>query len=393
MYNVFRLSQNAPVQSDSLATRLQVLAPPVRVVAQELAGQIESGLLKTGSRLPTIRQLAERYGLSTRGISQAVEHLELLGLIERVHGSGCYVRTRGAAEGRPSAGSDSVYLFSMMDGPVMVEQLLRPLVRSLQASGLYTVLVDTAADHDAVPSAEELRTIWAQRPPRGVLVKDGRPSILQLIERAAPPGTRLVAAFQGRSRANRKWHKVESDEYAAYRMAAEWLLGHERKRIGLIMPAQRMTPSALFDQSEWQAPVDAVQDALAEGGATSAPTVHSNPASEADPHCLGLGQKNIEQLANWMTGPDAPDGVVAATWRIECLQIAAATAGLRLGEDILLIGVGDDRPALQGRYPCVSMNHQRIADKAAELIVSRNEELDQMVQHFTIPSELVEVPQ
>ncbi|MFJ5805081.1 GntR family transcriptional regulator [Streptomyces sp. NPDC093093] len=61
-------------------------------IADDLRNQISTGRLKAGERLPSEAQLAARYRVSTPTLRNALALLQGEGLIEKIHGSGNYVR-------------------------------------------------------------------------------------------------------------------------------------------------------------------------------------------------------------------------------------------------------------------------------------------------------------
>jgi GntR family transcriptional repressor for pyruvate dehydrogenase complex len=63
-------------------------------VAQQIAGDIRSGLYPVGSRLPSGKDLAIRFGVSQSVIREVTERLRSQGLIDSRQGSGCTVRAR-----------------------------------------------------------------------------------------------------------------------------------------------------------------------------------------------------------------------------------------------------------------------------------------------------------
>ncbi|GAB5453207.1 MAG: FadR/GntR family transcriptional regulator [Halioglobus sp.] len=73
-------------------------------VAQQLRELIEGGVFAVGERLPSERDLAQRFEVSRPTIREAMIALELAGLVEVRSGSGVYVRD--AADG-PTALSDT----------------------------------------------------------------------------------------------------------------------------------------------------------------------------------------------------------------------------------------------------------------------------------------------
>jgi GntR family transcriptional repressor for pyruvate dehydrogenase complex len=64
-------------------------------VVDDLRDQLLSGALAHGERLPTERELADRYGVSGATIREALSALAAMGLIRARHGSGSYVIVSG----------------------------------------------------------------------------------------------------------------------------------------------------------------------------------------------------------------------------------------------------------------------------------------------------------
>ncbi|MBX6353089.1 MAG: FadR family transcriptional regulator [Thermoflavifilum sp.] len=62
-------------------------------VAEALRGLIEDGVFRSGDRLPPLRELAERFGVSRATVREALSILRGQGLVEFRHGDGTYVRT------------------------------------------------------------------------------------------------------------------------------------------------------------------------------------------------------------------------------------------------------------------------------------------------------------
>ncbi|HEY5341076.1 MAG TPA: GntR family transcriptional regulator [Candidatus Aquilonibacter sp.] len=60
-------------------------------IAEDLRGQIASGEIPHGARLPAERDLAERYGVSGPTVREALQGLNAMGLLDVRHGSGTYV--------------------------------------------------------------------------------------------------------------------------------------------------------------------------------------------------------------------------------------------------------------------------------------------------------------
>lgn len=67
-------------------------------ISETLIREIASGLRPNGSRLPPERQMALDYGVAVGTLRKALSHLEEKGLLERVQGSGNYIRRHSYAD-------------------------------------------------------------------------------------------------------------------------------------------------------------------------------------------------------------------------------------------------------------------------------------------------------
>jgi GntR family transcriptional regulator, transcriptional repressor for pyruvate dehydrogenase complex len=61
-------------------------------VANQLKKAISNGVFKVGNRLPSERELAEQMGVSRTSVREAIQQLELLGIVDTFHGGGSIVR-------------------------------------------------------------------------------------------------------------------------------------------------------------------------------------------------------------------------------------------------------------------------------------------------------------
>ncbi|WP_020201192.1 MULTISPECIES: FadR/GntR family transcriptional regulator [Cupriavidus] len=68
-------------------------------VAQQLRAEIADGVYPVGARLPSGKQLAERYGVSPAVIREVTEHLRSQGLVESRQGLGSTVLSRTGSGG------------------------------------------------------------------------------------------------------------------------------------------------------------------------------------------------------------------------------------------------------------------------------------------------------
>jgi DNA-binding transcriptional regulator YhcF (GntR family) len=73
--------------------------PPFEQVRTQLAAQIADGVLVAGTRLPTVRQLADDLGLAVNTVARSYRELEAAGLVE-TRGRGGTVVTAGGDHAR-----------------------------------------------------------------------------------------------------------------------------------------------------------------------------------------------------------------------------------------------------------------------------------------------------
>src|SRR5213083_1142389 len=71
----------APELKQSLSDRL----------AGRIRGMIQRGHYRVGNRLPTIMEMARRFGVGHPTVREALKKLETIGIVEIRHGSGVYV--------------------------------------------------------------------------------------------------------------------------------------------------------------------------------------------------------------------------------------------------------------------------------------------------------------
>lgn len=73
--------------------------PPFEQVRAQFAAQISTGDLAAGTRLPTVRRLADELGLAVNTVARSYRELEVAGLVE-THGRGGTVVTASGNKAR-----------------------------------------------------------------------------------------------------------------------------------------------------------------------------------------------------------------------------------------------------------------------------------------------------
>ena len=107
-----------------MSKRLEIQAIKVRrlylQVAEQLQKLIEDGVLPEGGRLPSERELANRFGVSRPTVREAMIALEIAGLVEVRSGSGVYVLDSGGTP-RKLADTQEPGPFEILEARKLVE--------------------------------------------------------------------------------------------------------------------------------------------------------------------------------------------------------------------------------------------------------------------------------
>ncbi|MET8287525.1 GntR family transcriptional regulator [Streptomyces sp. NPDC048448] len=82
---------------------------PYEQVRAQISGQVRSGVLPVGYKLPTVRGLAEELGLAANTVAKAYRALESDGVIETRGRNGTFVAAAGSAAEREAATAAQAY--------------------------------------------------------------------------------------------------------------------------------------------------------------------------------------------------------------------------------------------------------------------------------------------
>lgn len=133
-------------------------------VIQQLRAQIADGTFPVGTRLPTGKQLSERYGVSAAVIREVSEHLRSLGMIESRQGLGSTVRSRVSDSGfRLADNADATDLAAIFELRIDLEGAAAAMAarhRTEQDISRMGALLDTLAaqlddpDHGVEPDIQ-----------------------------------------------------------------------------------------------------------------------------------------------------------------------------------------------------------------------------------------------
>ncbi len=148
-----------PLQRRAAATLAEQLAA-------QFAARIRSRLLPPGSRLPSVRECARRYGVSTQTVVAAYDRLQALGLVEARAQRGYYAR---APEDRaaPAAARSVVAKAAFAEPPMMAPTHATALVRGM----FHQMGAGASMALRGAPGSGVLPAAWLQNPALGAALR------------------------------------------------------------------------------------------------------------------------------------------------------------------------------------------------------------------------------
>ena len=130
-------------------------------LSQQLEAEIVESRWQVGSKIPSVRQLTEHYGVSMPVVRQALQHLANDGVIETLHGKGSFVRKR--PEHRAAVSAQSL-VFMLTDAtPLKMSYFLRVLPEVEKAAVAHGLSVEFNQYNPDIAVAN------SQSRPRGII--------------------------------------------------------------------------------------------------------------------------------------------------------------------------------------------------------------------------------
>jgi DNA-binding LacI/PurR family transcriptional regulator len=129
------------------------------LAARILADCIQNGQVRPGDRLPTVRDLQQRYGASKATIAHSLGILEAQGWVVKRHGKGCYVRNPSAA--RPERGARTLGLVMpnaaqaglaeqrIISPAEMMMHIYQGVERACRANGFHVLMAASNWDYES----------------------------------------------------------------------------------------------------------------------------------------------------------------------------------------------------------------------------------------------------
>jgi GntR family transcriptional regulator of arabinose operon len=327
--------------------------PKYQQVKRSLIADIEGGRFSTGGAIPSESQLLQRFRVSRPTLVRSLQDLVREGYLFRRQGKGTFVAERNARDFDVPARQRAVAVFTARyEGPsVGPGEILVRLLRGAQAV-LGPAHVDLTLRYAAVGAVDEETRLYLDKTPPGVAL---------VVEPSFSPhlATELLRRGWMAWSANEPWpdgNAVYIDQQRAGYLATRYLIEKRGRRRVALLNGPR--------DAYWgfEAKLRGYRAALQESGI------------EPDPQLIREGSHVIDtdagrgMLRRLLDESVEVDGVVGAS-DLKAIGAAAAAqaAGLRIPEDLVIVGI-DDIVAARATppLPAVNLPFEEVGRRAAE---------------------------
>ncbi len=354
---------------------------PHRVALAIVADYLESGYLKAGDRLPTVRALEKQYRVSRNTVLQALTLLEEQGYVQRRQGAGVFVSDY------PSSGEHTARLLGFVGPNVYADLMLRVyegIERVARLHEMHVVVGSTSNDYwleyRQVKRMVQLRceaiilfpcTRTESQLRRDYLREEFREVPIVLVDTAYPEQERPQVVF---------------DNYRAGYDMTNLLLHEGHRHIAFMDFARRMDDWMHYATRERYR---GYQDALKAAGLAPSP---EDRWIVWDKHFAvdDLRPEITEFLRRWMDAREKPTALIAIEDAIAVQTIVIAQElGIRVPEDLCVVGF-DDLPVarmFRPAFPTTAPDFQRAGEIAAQLAVQlrQRKQLPWLVYMLPVP--------
>ncbi len=313
--------------------------PKYHRLKEHLRERMADGTLKIDDRLPSENELVRQFGLSRHTVRQALGDLENEGLVRREQGRGTFC-AQGRASGR------AIAVITTYISEYIFPSVIRGIEEVLSAAGCALILANTAND-----KAKEARCLedLLQREVAGFIIeptKSARENVnlsyFKEIESRKVPYLMLHATYDELDPA----YIVMDDERGGY-MAASYLLQLGHRRIAGLFKADDL--QGVRRQAGFIA-------ALGEYGLASNPEFVGNYETEQ------LSSFPYQFARGLMRKEERPTAMVCYNDQIALMALEAIRdAGLRVPEDVSLVGYDDSSLAAASAVRLTTIRHPQAA--------------------------------
>lgn len=361
-------------------------------VIDDLASKISSGQLQPGQRISPLRKLARDYKVSYGAAQRAIDQLERDGLLTRQHGSGTFVR-----DDLPSySSSEKSHWVCMLVNHLQhtTGTLLSTLTHRLQEKGLVPATYQIDNDQKFLGIEDLARRIKA-KPPRAIVVQGAINWLDDLLEMWSRR-TRIIGTLRTTPTLH-CWHSVNPDPYGAARLGGNYLMQQGHRRIGLVLKARMANPR--WPQTRRKAwmwhtrQILGLGDAMRKAGLSDGLSLFYNRTRQTGVSSIPIDPANQQALGEWLKKAHRPTAVMGDDYRLLGVRLAAEKLGLTVGRDLTLLPLGDHYTAELHAPAYVSLQHEKVADRIAEMVLNTDASFNETAHHLVVSPVLNTVDQ
>ena len=359
-----------------------------QVLFSDLRNEIESGALSNGDKLCPVRDLATLYNLSFEAVRQVLTRLETLGMVTRKQGSGTYITTDEPHAASSSSTTNNIALLMDVYGHVM-RNISEELIRLMQDEGFSCVkfATDETFTNQVPESVHKAVRQWLKKPPRAVVVNWVDAELFEDLDRLRSAGSRIITLFNGPTETPH-WNYVGSNINKQSSLIAKRFISRGHKRVGLVTNARNIResdPASHKKRTVGHTPLilnlgHELRDQLGTKGALSILYNSHNIHQALDP----FSQESMESTINWLNRPDRPTAIVGSDFRLIGIINAAKQMGLRIPEDIELLGIGNTPWSKAYGFDSISLNEKLIAKRIADIIALDDEAVSESAHRILV---------
>ncbi|MBA3943071.1 MAG: GntR family transcriptional regulator [Herpetosiphonaceae bacterium] len=337
--------------------------------------RILDGTLPPDSQLPTEIEIARTHHISRNTVRQAMSTLVHEGLLNRVQGSGTFVRHISASRPKLQHVEKRIGVVLMYASDQLSMELLIGIDQAAKSRG-YQVSFTCSMES----STQQLRDIERMQAERvsGLIVfpvsnETDNPAIARL------QGGGLPVVLIDRYLPDCITDYVVADNFAGAYRATEHLLILGHTRIGFTYSHDRLATTSIRDRRD---------------GYRAALRDHGVPYDER----LVFGYPTAGEFSDdepyiaFLSQPDRPSALhVSTDLEVPILFTAASRCGLRIPEDLAVVGFDDlsFAPYLSPPLTTVAQPRMEIGLRAAHLLINRIEGNPEPPKHIVVPTNLV----
>ncbi|GAC1368953.1 MAG: LacI family DNA-binding transcriptional regulator [Ktedonobacteraceae bacterium] len=351
-----------------------------RQLTTSLRERILDGRLPAGTRLPTDHELAAEYQISRDTVRQVLAFLTNEGLIERTQGRGTFVRPLEAITSSVVVAQKPKQIGLLLNRVDTSQDYLDILVGVEQAVKLHDYSVSfNYTERDSDQQIRDIRRMYANQVAGIIIYPVGNATYTEEIRRLQASNFPLI--FIDRYLSGLDADYVGTDNRGGGYRATEHLIILGHRHIGFVYLHQE-TPE---NTSSVQERLQGYSQALAAYGVPYDPAL---VVADLYPEHSSIQQS----LGAYLQHPDRPSAIFAVN-DIAALDVirAAQALGLRIPQDLAIIGFDDERFAsrVNPALTTIAQSFFDIGLRAGTLLVSRIEGLSGPPRHIELAANLI----